>query len=117
MAYSYWRLYDTQHETEDRVGEYLMHEDTTWGLGHEFQGARAGLTVDTTWLKTEVTRLCCKAKYRQNTFDIKKIPEGTSMGLWKEKPKIAEHIGCVHFFVKYSKDARYRIELEVNSNV
>ena len=63
---SFWRLYDTQHETDTRVGEYLMH------------------------------------------------PEGTPMGPWREKPQIAEEIGCMFFFVKYSKDKRYRIELEVN---
>ena len=78
-------------KTEDRVGEYLMHEDTTWGLGHEFQGARAGLTVDTTWLKTEVTRLCCKAKYRQNAFDIKKIRRGHLWGMERETANRGTH--------------------------
>ena len=107
---SYWQLYDTQRETDAHVGEYLMHEDTTWTLGHDLHG----ILVDCTYLKTEVTRLATKAKYRTRDFNIEKIPEGTRMGPWKEKPEIADERGCLHFFVKYSKCKRYRIELEVN---
>lgn len=114
---SYWRLYDTQHETDTRIGEYLMHENTICALGEELPREDFTLTVDLVYLKTEVTKLATKAKYNRRdieNFDIEKVPEGTQMGPWKAKPDIAEDRGCAYFFVKYSKDKRYRIELEVN---
>ena len=106
MGSTHFRLYDAHTER-------LMQERRTWGIGHEFEGAYSGLTVDTTWIKTDVTRCCRKRNYQADS-DYEKVPEGTPMGKWKEKPLIAEALGCAHFFVKHSSDGRYRIEVEAN---
>ena len=90
-----------------------VREDTTWGIGHEI--SPVGLIVNSTWILTEVTRLLTKAKYKEYLqFSHIKVPVGTPMSKWKQLPEIAESLGCTFYYEKYSKDQRYRIELEMN---
>ena len=108
---SHWRLFD-------RHQERLMHEGTTWGIGHKIgptfadTGKHIGPVVDATWLKTHVKRLASKRNYFDSQVQ-EKVPPETMWKPWQSKPKIAEELGCDHFFVNVSRDGRYRIELEV----
>ena len=112
MAHSIWRLYDTQSEHNGEVVERLMRDESILGIGRK---SPSGATVDLAWTKTEVTRLARKAKYKtKNNKSTKKVPPNTPMGNWIERPAMAESLGVALFFLKHSKDGRYRIELEVN---
>ena len=109
-----WRLYDTQYEDDGEIYERLIREETEFGLGHEFHFA----TVDVAWIKRRVTNEAIdNGRYRigAGSFHKIRIPKGVPMmGYWRTSKKKARLLGCAFYFVKESKDGRYRIELEVN---
>ena len=112
MANCKWRLYETLIDDGKPI-DRLMREETYWGIGHEIVH---WYTLTVTHIKRNVTREAIGNRYFRAMYSATKerVPEGVDMGRWKEKPHIAENLGCAYFFVKESKDKKYRLELEVN---
>ena len=111
MASSVWRLYERVTDDAEPF-ERLMREEKEFGLGHDLSWCQVGVT----YTKRTVTREAIGNRYFRAMYSATKerVPEGVDMGRWKARPHIAENIGCAFFFVKESKDKRYRLELEVN---
>ena len=76
----------------------LMREDSENGIGYT-----DWWTVS--YIKRNVTREAIGERYFRAMYSALKyrVPEGVDMGRWKERPHIAENLGCAYFFVKESK--------------